>query len=100
MPYHRSARQLGLDRRSQWYSMDFHFCPANDARFLLARIPSRIAQTLVQIVTPDPMRGRVAAVSGLFIGASNELDEFESGGMARLVGPFGSALFGDCGPIS
>jgi hypothetical protein len=38
-----------------------------------------IRQTLVQLVTPDPMRGRVAAVSTLFIGASNELGEFESG---------------------
>ena len=46
-----------------------------------------VRQTLVQIVTPDPMRGRVSAVSSLFIGASNELGEFESGGMARLLGP-------------
>src|SRR5258708_34939507 len=56
-------------------------------------------QTLVQIVTPDVMRGRVSAVSGLFIGASNELGEFESGGMARLLGPIGSAIFGGCGAI-
>jgi MFS family permease len=58
-----------------------------------------VRQTLVQIVTPDPMRGRVSAVSSLFIGASNELGEFESGGMARLLGPVGSALFGGCGAI-
>ena len=38
-----------------------------------------VRQSLVQIVTPDHMRGRVAAVSGLFISASNELGEFESG---------------------
>jgi MFS family permease len=58
-----------------------------------------IRQTLVQIVTPDAMRGRVAAVSTLFIGASNELGEFESGLAARLLGPIGSALFGGIGAL-
>ncbi len=58
-----------------------------------------VRQSLVQIVTPDTMRGRVSAVSSLFIGASNELGEFESGGMARLLGPVGSALFGGCGAV-
>ena len=38
-----------------------------------------IRQTLVQAETPDPLRGRVSAVNALFIGASNELGEFESG---------------------
>jgi hypothetical protein len=58
-----------------------------------------IRQTLVQIVTPDVMRGRVSAVSGLFIGASNELGEFESGVAARLLGPIGAAVFGGVGAI-
>ena len=58
-----------------------------------------VRQSLVQIVTPDAMRGRVSAVSSLFIGASNELGEFESGGMARLLGPVGSAVFGGLGAI-
>jgi hypothetical protein len=49
---------------------------------------------LIQIVTPDAMRGRVASVSFLFIGASNELGEFESGVTARLFGPVIAALFG------
>jgi MFS family permease len=53
-----------------------------------------VRQTLIQIVTPDAMRGRVAAVSFLFIGASNELGEFESGVTARLFGPVGAAVFG------
>jgi len=53
-----------------------------------------VRQTLIQIVTPDPMRGRVAAVSFLFIGASNELGEFESGVTARLFGPVGAAVLG------
>ncbi|HSV00139.1 MAG TPA: MFS transporter, partial [Roseiarcus sp.] len=58
-----------------------------------------VRQSLVQIVTPDAMRGRVSAVSSLFIGASNELGEFESGAMARLLGPVGSAVFGGLGAI-
>ena len=58
-----------------------------------------IRQTLIQIVTPDAMRGRVAAVSTLFIGASNELGEFESGIAARLLGPVGAALFGGFGAL-
>ena len=53
-----------------------------------------IRQTLIQIVTPDAMRGRVAAVSFLFIGASNELGEFESGVTARLFGPVLAAVLG------
>jgi hypothetical protein len=54
---------------------------------------------LVQIVTPDPMRGRVAAVSGLFIGASAEFGEFETGVVARLLGPVGAAFFGGVGSL-
>ncbi len=59
-----------------------------------------VRQTLVQIVTPDAMRGRVAAVSGLFIGASNELGEFESGLVARFLGPIGAAVFGGVGALA
>ena len=58
-----------------------------------------VRQTLVQLVTPDPMRGRVAAVSTLFVGASNELGEFESGLVSRLVGPFLAALIGGIGAL-
>ncbi len=59
-----------------------------------------VRQSLVQIVTPDPMRGRVAAVSTLFIGASNELGEFESGLAARLVGPVLAAVLGGVGALA
>ena len=58
-----------------------------------------IRQTLIQLVTPDPMRGRVAAVASGFIGASNELGEFESGVVARLLTPVGAALFGGIGAL-
>jgi MFS family permease len=58
-----------------------------------------IRQSLVQIVTPDAMRGRVAAVSGLFIGGSAELGEFETGVAARLFGAVGAAMFGGIGSL-
>ncbi|HET6971703.1 MAG TPA: MFS transporter [Phenylobacterium sp.] len=59
-----------------------------------------VRQTLVQLVTPDHMRGRVAAVSSVFIGASNELGEFESGIVARWLGPIGAAVFGGVGALA
>ena len=59
-----------------------------------------VRQTLVQIVTPDAMRGRVTAVSSLFVGASNELGEFESGVVARFLGPVGAAVFGGVGALA
>lgn len=58
-----------------------------------------VRQTLVQIVTPDAMRGRVAAVSGVFISASNELGEAESGVAAWFMGPVGAAVFGGLGAM-
>jgi MFS family permease len=59
-----------------------------------------VRQSLVQMVTPDHMRGRVSAVSGLFIGASAELGEFETGVVARLLGPVGAAIFGGVGSLA
>jgi MFS family permease len=53
-----------------------------------------VRQTLVQAETPDAMRGRVAAVNAVFMGASNQLGEFESGATAAAMGPVGSVLFG------
>jgi MFS family permease len=58
-----------------------------------------VRSTLVQVVTPDAMRGRVSSVSSVFIGASNELGEFESGVVARFLGPVGAALFGGFGAL-
>jgi len=58
-----------------------------------------VRQSLVQIATPDHMRGRVSAVSGLFIGASAELGEFETGVVARVLGPVGAAIFGGVGSL-
>jgi MFS family permease len=59
-----------------------------------------VRQTLIQLATPDHMRGRVATVSSLFIGASNELGEFETGVVARFLGPVGAAVFGGVGALA
>ena len=53
--------------------------------------------TLVQLETPDTMRGRVSAVNSIFIGASNQLGEFESGAVAALYGPVASVVSGGIG---
>jgi len=58
-----------------------------------------VRQSLVQLATPDVMRGRVSAVSNLFIGASAELGEFETGVVARFLGPVGAAIFGGLGSL-
>lgn len=50
--------------------------------------------TIMQLETPDGMRGRVASISGIFIGSSNELGAFESGVAARLMGLVPSVIFG------
>jgi hypothetical protein len=53
-----------------------------------------IRGAIVQLSSPDEMRGRIAAVNYLFIGSSNELGAFESGVAARLLGTVPSVLFG------
>jgi len=58
-----------------------------------------VRQTLVQLETPDAMRGRVSAVNSIFIGASNQLGEFESGATAALLGPVGSVVLGGLGTL-
>ena len=58
-----------------------------------------VRQTLVQIETPDAMRGRVSAVNSVFIGASNQLGEFESGATAALFGPVASVVAGGLGTV-
>jgi MFS family permease len=50
--------------------------------------------TILQLATPDAMRGRVSAINGIFIGSSNELGAFESGIAARLMGLVPSVIFG------
>jgi hypothetical protein len=58
-----------------------------------------IRLSLVQLATPDGMRGRVGAVNSMFIGASNQLGEFESGVTAAWFGPVAAVVIGGIGTI-
>ena len=58
-----------------------------------------VRQNLVQLNTPDEMRGRVSAVSMVFIGASNELGEFESGVTASWFGTVPAVVIGGLGTL-
>lgn len=55
-----------------------------------------VRHIILQLSTPDDMRGRVAAVNGIFIGSSNEIGAFESGVAAKLLGLIPSVIFGGC----
>ena len=59
-----------------------------------------VRQSLIQLYTPDEMRGRVGAVSSLFISASNELGEAESGFLGALVGPVPAVIAGGFGALA
>ncbi len=58
-----------------------------------------VRNTMVQLSTPDSMRGRVSAVNGIFIGASNEFGQFESGLTAQWLGTVPAVLFGGLGTM-
>jgi hypothetical protein len=53
-----------------------------------------IRSTIIQLMTPDNMKGRVSAVNSIFIGSSNEIGAFESGVAAKILGVVPSVLFG------
>ncbi|MFN8573464.1 MAG: MFS transporter [Gemmatimonadaceae bacterium] len=57
-------------------------------------ISAVIRSTLIQVMTPTELMGRVSAVNAIFIGSSNELGAFESGAAARLIGTVPSVIFG------
>jgi MFS family permease len=59
-----------------------------------------VRQSLIQLYTPDAMRGRVGAVSSLFISASNELGEAESGFLGALIGPVPAVIAGGVGALA
>src|SRR4051812_27785010 len=79
------------------FALSTSFAIALIALFILGaadNISVVIRQTVLQLLTPDSMRGRVTAVSVIFIGSSNELGEFESGVTASLLGLVPSVVFG------
>ena len=58
-----------------------------------------VRSSLIQLATPDAMRGRVSAVNSLFIGSSNQLGEFESGMLGTAIGPEAAVIAGGIGTI-
>ena len=82
---------------STWLVLSIALLAVNGAADMVSVV---IRQSLVQLETPDEMRGRVSAVNSVFIGASNQLGEFESGATAALLGPVGSVLLGGLGSIA
>jgi hypothetical protein len=59
-----------------------------------------VRSSLIQLATPDAMRGRVSAVSFVFISASNELGDFEAGLMARIFGPVMAVTIGGTAAVA
>lgn len=59
-----------------------------------------VRQSLVQLLTPDSLRGRVTAVNQIFIGSSNEIGALRAGLMAALIGPVGAVVWGGIGTIA
>ena len=59
-----------------------------------------VRQTILQLATPDEMRGRVSSINGIFIGSSNELGAFYDGVMARLLGLVPAVVLGGCVTIA
>jgi MFS family permease len=55
-----------------------------------------VRSTIYQLITPNDMKGRIAAVNSMFIGSSNEIGEFESGVTAKFMGLIPSVIFGGC----
>jgi hypothetical protein len=58
-----------------------------------------IRETLIQLWTPDEVRGRVSAVNMVFVGASNELGEFRAGTVAGLIGVVPAVVIGGVGTV-
>jgi len=82
---------------SQWFWLSMA------AMFLVGALDNVsvvVRHTLVQMLTPDAMRGRVSAINSVFIVASNDLGGLESGVTARFMGPIGSVVFGGAGAIA
>jgi MFS family permease len=81
---------------SQHFALSFAMLAVTGA---LDHVSVVVRNTLVQVLCPDEMRGRVSAVNAIFIGSSNQLGEFESGMTARWFGPVVSVVGGGIGTI-
>lgn len=76
---------------SKWYWLSFVFLMLSG---MLDGISVVIRGTIVQLKTPDHLRGRVLSVNSIFIMSSNEMGQFESGTMAKLLGPVKAVVVG------
>lgn len=81
---------------SHWFPLSLLALAALGATDMVSVV---IRQSLVQLETPDEMRGRVAAVNSIFIGASNQLGEFESGATAAWFGAVPAVVIGGVGTL-
>ena len=79
---------------STWFALSLAMLAIGGAADMVSIV---IRQTLVQLETPDSMRGRVSAVNSVFIGASNQLGEFESGATAAWFGTVEAVVVGGIG---
>ena len=84
---------FGLSRDVRWSFAMLFLTGAFDNISVVVR------STLVQVLTPESMRGRVQAINAIFIGSSNELGGFESGLTARWFGPVASVVGGGIGTM-
>jgi predicted MFS family arabinose efflux permease len=82
---------------SRWFWLSLAALAASGAADMVSIV---VRQSLVQLETPDAMRGRVSAVNAVFIGASNQLGEFESGATAAWLGATGSVVVGGIGTLA
>jgi MFS family permease len=78
---------------SKWFLLSFAALMLGG---MLDGVSVVIRGTVMQLKTPDHLRGRVSSVSSMFINSSNELGQFESGVMAKLLGVVPSVVFGGC----
>jgi len=92
--YGAATTAFGL---STWFALSWFALMVSGAGDMVSVV---IRQSLVQLDTPDAMRGRVSAVNSVFIGASNQLGEFESGAVAAWLGPVGSVVVGGAGSLA
>jgi MFS family permease len=81
---------------SQWYWLSFLSLILTGA---FDNISVVVRQSLVQLATPDYLRGRVTAMNQIFIGSSNEIGALRAGLMSALIGPVAAVVWGGLGTI-
>jgi MFS family permease len=98
--FHAAVAGFGLCMIGFGLSRDFYLSLALLAvSGLCDGVSVYVRNTIYQENTPEQMKGRVAAVNSIFIGSSNEIGEFESGVMAKLMGTIPSVIFGGCATL-